>query len=86
MTTESRVASRESIADLGPLTMVIQRDVESGWLVGHLVELPGCYTQAPDIGQLETAMREVIELRFEIEENIEPECVFIGTFRIDIPT
>ena len=29
-------------------TVVIERDPESGWLVGEVVELPGCYTQAPD--------------------------------------
>jgi predicted RNase H-like HicB family nuclease len=25
-------------------TVVIERDPESGWLVGEVVELPGCYT------------------------------------------
>ncbi len=28
-------------------TVVIERDQESSWLVGEVVELPGCYTQAP---------------------------------------
>ena len=41
-------------------TVVIERDPESGWLVGEVVELPGCYTQAPDIPALETNIREAI--------------------------
>ena len=27
-------------------TIVVEKDPESGWLVGEVVELPGCYTQA----------------------------------------
>ena len=84
MTHESSVEGRASIADLGPLTMVVERDLDSGWLVGHIVELPGCYTQAPDIGQLASNMREVIELRLEIADDIEPESTFVGTLRIDL--
>lgn len=34
-------------------TVVIEKDPESGWLVGEVVELPGCYSQAPDIARLE---------------------------------
>ena len=30
-------------------TIVVERDPESQWLVGEVVELPGCYTQAPDL-------------------------------------
>ncbi|GAI42291.1 unnamed protein product, partial [marine sediment metagenome] len=29
-------------------TVVVERDTESTWLVGEVVELPGCYTQAPN--------------------------------------
>lgn len=35
-------------------TVVVERDPESGWLVGEVVELPGCYTQAPDLPSLES--------------------------------
>jgi len=41
-------------------TVVVERDPESGWLVGEVVELPGCYTQAPDLPSLESNIREVI--------------------------
>jgi predicted RNase H-like HicB family nuclease len=41
-------------------TVVIERDPESGWLVGEVVELPSCYTQAPDQPTLEANIREAI--------------------------
>ncbi len=28
---------------------MVERAPESNWLVGEVVELPGCYTQAPDL-------------------------------------
>ena len=43
-------------------TVVIERDLESGWLVGSVAELPGCYTQAPDLAGLERNMREAIQV------------------------
>ncbi len=42
-------------------TVVVERDPESGWLVGEVVELPGCYTQAPDLPSLAGNVREAIE-------------------------
>ena len=41
-------------------TVVVERDPESGWLVGEVVELHGCYTQAPDLATLETNTQEAI--------------------------
>jgi predicted RNase H-like HicB family nuclease len=41
-------------------TVIIERDPESGWLVGEVVELPGCYSQAPDLPTLEANMKEAI--------------------------
>ena len=43
-------------------TVVIERDLESGWLVGSVAELPGCYTQAPDLAGLERNIREAIQV------------------------
>jgi predicted RNase H-like HicB family nuclease len=43
-------------------TVVIERDPESKWLVGEVVELPGCYTQAPDLPSLESNIREAISV------------------------
>ncbi len=41
-------------------TVIIERDPESNWLVGSVAELPGCYTQAADMAELEKNMREAI--------------------------
>ena len=41
-------------------TIVVERDPESLWLVGEVVELPGCYSQAPDMPALEANLREAI--------------------------
>jgi len=41
-------------------TVVLERDPESGWLVGEVVALPGCYTQAPDLPTLESNIKEAI--------------------------
>ncbi|MBX7235716.1 MAG: type II toxin-antitoxin system HicB family antitoxin [Caldilineales bacterium] len=43
-------------------TVLIERDPESGWLVGSVTELPGCYTQAPGLAELEANMREAIQV------------------------
>lgn len=43
-------------------TVIIERDPESDWLVGSMAELPGCYTQAPDMASLEANMREALEV------------------------
>lgn len=49
-------------------TVVIERDPESGWLVGEVVELPGCYTQAPDLPSLEKNIREAIQAYLKVAE------------------
>ena len=41
-------------------TAIVERDPESGWLIGEVTELPGCYTQAPDLPALEINLREAI--------------------------
>ena len=38
-------------------TIEVERDPESGWLIGEVVELPGRYTQAPDLPSLEANIR-----------------------------
>jgi predicted RNase H-like HicB family nuclease len=41
-------------------TVVVERDPESSWLIGEVVELPGGYTQAPDLSSLESNLQEAI--------------------------
>ena len=43
-------------------TVVVDRDPESKWLVGEVVELPGCYTQAADLPALEKNIQEAIRV------------------------
>jgi len=66
-------------------TIVVERDPESGWLVGEVVELPGCYTQAPDLPSLEANMREAISVYRETADPDEPSPDFVGTWRIQVP-
>ncbi len=65
-------------------TVVIERDPESNWLVGEVVELPGCYTQAPDIQSLADNIREAIQayLGDKTDEELYPE--FVGTLRVEV--
>jgi predicted RNase H-like HicB family nuclease len=44
--------------------VIVERDLESGWLVGIVAGLPGCYTQAPDMTTLEENVREAIQAYF----------------------
>jgi len=46
-------------------TIIIERDPESNWLVGSVAELPGCYSQARNLVDLESNMREAIEVYLE---------------------
>jgi predicted RNase H-like HicB family nuclease len=41
-------------------TVIIERDPESGWLVGKVMELLGGYSQAPDLSTLEADMKGAI--------------------------
>ncbi|HEY7032836.1 MAG TPA: type II toxin-antitoxin system HicB family antitoxin [Thermomicrobiales bacterium] len=50
-------------------TVVVERDPESQWLVGEVVELPGCYTQAPDLPTLEANVREAIDVYLKTSTN-----------------
>ena len=73
-----------------PYTVVIERDPESGWLVAEVVELPGCYTQAPDLAQLEHNVREAIEVYRQTRNSGQAEDPsdapeFVGTWRIKVP-
>jgi predicted RNase H-like HicB family nuclease len=66
-------------------TIVVERDPESQWLVGEVVELPGCYSQAPDLPTLEANMREAIEVYLKSTEFDGPLVDFVGTWRVEVP-
>lgn len=65
-------------------TVVVERDPESTWLVGEVVELPGCYTQAPDLPSLEVNVREAIRAYLATVEPDEPLPDFVGTWRVEV--
>ena len=65
-------------------TVVVERDPESAWLVGEVVELPGCYTQAPDLPALEANIQEAIQAYLETAEPSEPRPDFVGTWRVEV--
>ncbi|MBI3734410.1 MAG: type II toxin-antitoxin system HicB family antitoxin [Chloroflexi bacterium] len=52
-------------------TIVVERDPDSGWLVGEVAELPGCYTQAENMVDLESNMREAIHLYLEMSPDVQ---------------
>ena len=66
-------------------TIVVERDPESSWLVGEVVELPGCYTQAPDLPTLEGNIREAILAYLDTAEP-QDESEFVGTWRVEVAT
>jgi predicted RNase H-like HicB family nuclease len=65
-------------------TIVVERDPESRWLVEEVVELPGCYTQAPDLPTLEKNIREAIRAYLAAAEPAEPLPDFVGTWRVEV--
>jgi predicted RNase H-like HicB family nuclease len=66
------------------LTIVVERDPESRWRAGEVVELPGCYTQAPDLRTLEVNMEEAIRAYLKTVEPDEPLPDFVGTWQIEV--
>jgi predicted RNase H-like HicB family nuclease len=72
---------------LQEFTVIIERDPESDWLVGSVAELPGCYTQAPDLAMLQSNMREAIQVYLEtLDENEAqgPFPSFVGLQRLEV--
>ena len=68
-------------------TVLIERDPESGWLVGSVMELPGCYTQAPGLAELEGNMREAIQayLTTTAKDEVTQEYPnFVGLQRLEV--
>ncbi len=68
-------------------TVLIERDPESGWLVGSVTELPGCYTQASGLAELETNIREAIQVYLATtaeDETLRDYPAFVGLQRLTV--
>ena len=65
-------------------TIVVERDPETQWLVGEVVELPGCYTQAPDLPTLEVNIKEAIQVYVKTASPEEPFPDFVGTWKVEV--
>ena len=61
------------------LTVIVERDPESNWLIGEVVELLGSYTQAPGLPTLEENIQEAIRAYLKTAEPEEPLPDFVGT-------
>jgi predicted RNase H-like HicB family nuclease len=51
-------------------TLIVESDIESGWIVGQVAELPGCYTQAQNMVDLEENMRDAIQVYLDTYKDI----------------
>ncbi len=62
---------------------VVERDPDTGALVGSVPGWPGAHTQGADIAELQQNLREVIELLLEEgEPNLESEFVDVQTIQV----
>lgn len=63
--------------------MVVERDPETGLLVGYVPGWPGAHTQAADSRELEENLREVIAMLLEDgEPQLESEFVDVRTIQV----
>lgn len=64
-------------------TAVVERDADTGLYVGFVPGMPGAHTQAETLDELNTNLKEVVEMLLEDgEPNIEAE--FIGTQLVEV--
>jgi predicted RNase H-like HicB family nuclease len=75
-------AMKRKLADY---TLVVERDPDSGWLVAEVVELPGCYTQAPNLMALDKNVREAIAVYLATKRSYVDAPEFVGTWKIRVP-
>lgn len=66
-------------------TVVIERDIDTGYFIGEVVELPGCYVEAPDLDTLKEYIADAIGAYREAVED-DPLTTFVGTMRVEVPT
>ena len=64
-------------------TAVVERDTDTGLYVGFVPGIPGAHTQAASLDELNTNLKEVVEMLLEDgEPDIEAE--FVGTQLVEV--
>lgn len=76
-------ASQGSILAGMNLNAVIERDLETGLLVGSVPGIPGAHTQGETMEEVRANLAEVIEL-LKQEGAMEPESEFIATMALAV--
>ncbi|MEM1115048.1 MAG: type II toxin-antitoxin system HicB family antitoxin [Bacteroidota bacterium] len=64
-------------------TVVVERDPQTSLLVGYVPGFPGAHSQSETLDELQTNMREVIEMLLEDGEPV-MEGEFVGTQLISV--
>lgn len=64
-------------------TAVVERDPDTGLLVGYVPGWPGAHTQAADMNELRANLREVIAMLLEDGEP-ELDAEFVGTETVEV--
>jgi predicted RNase H-like HicB family nuclease len=66
-------------------TIILEQD-EDGVLIGSVIELPGCHTQAKTYDELFSRVKEAIELYLEVEQEkiAIPHNKFVGVQQIEV--
>jgi len=75
-------SKKEAIA-LRTFKFVVERDPETGLLVGYVPGWPGAHTQGADLDELQRNLREVIEMLLEDgEPELQSEFVDVRTIQV----
>ena len=73
----------EEVLALRTFKFVVERDPETGLLVGYVPGWPGAHTQGADLDELQANLREVIEMLLEDgEPELQSEFVDVRTIQV----
>jgi len=64
-------------------TVLIERD-EDGWLIGKVVELPGCHTQARKTDDLIERIHEAIAAYLDVKSVPDEKIEFVGIQKVTL--
>lgn len=68
---------------MGKYTVLVEKG-EDGYLLGEVMELPGCHTQAKTMDQLNSRLREAISLYLEVNMPAKIRSNFVGMQSIEV--